>query len=90
MWVRNKKKILLIVIPIVVVLIIVAVVAVLYFTTDLFKSNKELFWKYLAQNEDITNILKNDKFVLDVSVPDGNNLKDIELVSNDDGLTFSN
>ena len=34
--------------------------------------------------------LKNDKFVLDVSVPDGNNLKDIELVSNDDGLTFSN
>lgn len=61
---RNKKKILLIVIPIVVVLIIVAVVAVLYFTTDLFKSNKELFWKYLAQNEDITNILKNDKFEL--------------------------
>ena len=34
--------------------------------------------------------LKNDKLVLDVSVPDGNNLKDIELVSNDDGLTFSN
>ena len=61
---RNKKKILLIVIPIVVVLIIVAVVAVLYFTTDLFKSNKELFWKYFAQNEDITNILKNDKFEL--------------------------
>ena len=34
--------------------------------------------------------LKEDKLVLDVSVPDGNNLKDIELVSNDDGLTFSN
>ena len=34
--------------------------------------------------------LKNDKLVLDISVPDGNNLKDIELVSNDDGLTFSN
>ena len=34
--------------------------------------------------------LKGDKLVLDVSVPDGNDLKDIELFSNDDGLTFSN
>lgn len=34
--------------------------------------------------------LKGDKLVLDVSVPDGNDLKDMELVSNDDGLTFSN
>ena len=34
--------------------------------------------------------LKNDKLVLDVSIPDGNDLKEIELVSNDDGLTFSN
>lgn len=34
--------------------------------------------------------LKNDKLVLTVSIPDGNDLKDIELVSNDDGLTFSN
>ena len=34
--------------------------------------------------------LKGDKLVLDVSVPDGNDLKDIELVSNDDGLTFCN
>lgn len=34
--------------------------------------------------------LKKDKLVLDVSVPVGNDLKDIELVSNDNGLTFSN
>ena len=34
--------------------------------------------------------LKEEKLVLDVSVPDGNDLKDIELISNDDGLTFSN
>ena len=34
--------------------------------------------------------LKEDKLVLDVSISDGNDLKDIELVSNDDGLTFSN
>ena len=34
--------------------------------------------------------LKEEKLGLDVSVPDGNDLKDIELISNDDGLTFSN
>ena len=34
--------------------------------------------------------LKKDKLVLTVAVPDGNDLKDIELVSNDNGLTFSN
>ena len=34
--------------------------------------------------------LKGEELVLEVSVPDGNNLKDIELVSNDNGLTFSN
>ena len=33
---------------------------------------------------------KKDKLVLTVSILDGNDLKDIELVSNDDGLTFSN
>ena len=37
-----------------------------------------------------TPYLKDDKLVLDVSVPVENNLKDIELVSNDKGLTFSN
>ena len=34
--------------------------------------------------------IKGDKLVLDVSVPVENDLKDIELVSNDNGLTFSN
>ena len=34
--------------------------------------------------------LKNDKLVLNVSVPGSDDLKDIELVSNDNGLTFSN
>ena len=59
---KNKKKILLIVIPIVVVLIIAVVIAVLYFTTDLFKSNKDLFWKYFGQNEDVISILENNKY----------------------------
>ena len=37
-----------------------------------------------------TPYLKDDKLVLDVSVPVENDLKDIVLVSNDNGLTFSN
>ena len=58
---KSKKKILLIIIPIVIILIIAAIIAVLYFTTDLFKSNEELFWKYFAQNQDVFDVIKNDK-----------------------------
>lgn len=58
---KSKKRILLIIIPIVIVLIIAAIIAVLYFTTDLFKSNEELFWKYFAQNQDVFDVIKNDK-----------------------------
>lgn len=57
---KNKKKILLIIIPIIIVLIIAVIIAVLYFTTDLFKSNEELFWKYFAQNKDVLNIIENE------------------------------
>lgn len=58
----TKKKILLIVLPIVTVVIIGIVIAVLYFTTDVFKSEEELFWKFMAQNSDITTILINDNY----------------------------
>ena len=57
-----KKKVLLIVIPIVVLLVIGVAIAVLYFTTDLFKSPSELFWKYFAQAESAMNILENDNW----------------------------
>lgn len=57
----TKKKILLIVLPIVLVVVIGVVFAVLYFTTNIFKSTDELFWQYMSQNKDITNILENDK-----------------------------
>ena len=53
----TKKKILLIVLPIVLVVVIGVVFAVLYFTTNIFKSTDELFWQYMSQNKDITNIL---------------------------------
>lgn len=56
----KKKKILFIVLPIILVLIIVAVLAILYFTTDMFKRNDELFIKYFSQNEELFDIMKND------------------------------
>ena len=57
---RNKKGI-LIIIPILIILIITAIIAILYFTTDLFKSNQELFWKYFAQSNGALEIINNDK-----------------------------
>ena len=54
---RSSKKILMIVIIIIVVLAVAGtVVGVLYFKTDLFKSDKELFGKYIMQ--DVQNIQK--------------------------------
>ena len=58
----KNKKILLIVLPIVLIVIIGVVFAVLYFTTDIFKSDSELFWNYMLQNSDVENILVNDNY----------------------------
>lgn len=58
----KNKKILLIVLPIVLIVIIGVVFAVLYFTTDIFKSDSELFWDYMLQNSDVENILVNDNY----------------------------
>lgn len=55
-----RRKTLLILIPILVLIIIATVITILYFTTDLFRTDEELFWKYFAQNEDIMDILKNE------------------------------
>jgi len=55
----NKKKILLIALPILTVMIIATVVAVLYFTTDIFKNNQEVFAKYFIQNGELLDILEN-------------------------------
>lgn len=54
-----KKK--LIIIPIIVIVLLAGIITILYFTTDLFKSNETLFWKYFAQAEDITKVITNDK-----------------------------
>ena len=56
-----NKKIIFISVPIIILIIVAIVIAILYFTTDLFKSNEELFWKYFAQNESIIDIASNGK-----------------------------
>lgn len=55
----KKKKILFIILPIILILIIGAVLAVLYFTTDMFKSSDALFAKYFSQNKNLLDIMKN-------------------------------
>lgn len=46
---KKKSKIILIVIIVLVILMLVTGIAYAYFATDLFKSNKELFFKYVTQ-----------------------------------------
>lgn len=59
---KNKK---IIVIPIIVVIAIILIVggvfAYLYFATDTFKSNKEMFVKYFSENQEIANIFNIDE-----------------------------
>lgn len=53
-----KKKIIVIILS-VVLIIIVAIFSILYFFTNIFKSDEELFWKYFAQNTDIVDVVYN-------------------------------
>lgn len=46
---RNKKK--LIIYSIISIAIILSILVILYFTTEIFKSNQQLFYKYLGQVE---------------------------------------
>lgn len=59
----KKSKTKLIVAIIVVVIAIIAIVSgiILYLTTDLFKSNQQLFFKYLSKNDEMIERLVEDK-----------------------------
>lgn len=58
---KNKKLILiLVVLAVVVIMLVIASVATLYFTTDIFKSNDQLFAKYLLQENNLGDLLKLD------------------------------
>lgn len=67
------KKIIFISVPIAIILITVIVILILYFGTDTFKSNEDLFWKYFAQNESIINIINNDKVLEQENFKQNNN-----------------
>ena len=56
-----KRKLALIVAPIGIIIIILIILTIIYLTTDVFKTDTELFWKYFAQNQDVLTIFINDK-----------------------------
>ena len=46
---KSKSLLITVIILLVIILLLVGVVAYLYFFTDMFKSNKQLFFKYTSQ-----------------------------------------
>lgn len=50
MMTKKKRNLLMIGIPAIIIFITIGVLFILYLTTDLFKSNQTLFFKYFAQN----------------------------------------
>lgn len=93
----KKKKILLIVLPIILIIVGLAIGATLYFTTDLFKSNEQLFSKYFMQNGELFSIIENENAKaqsefktnntytmagnLSTTVQDGSNVQEINAVT---------
>lgn len=47
---KSKKKVIIIAVIIAILVILIATGVIVYFSTDLFKSNQELFFKYLVKN----------------------------------------
>lgn len=52
---RNKKILIIVIITILVLVIVGATFAYLFIATDTFKSDKELFAKYMKQNKEVFN-----------------------------------
>lgn len=57
---KNKKSLIVTASVIAVIVIILVTLAILFFATDLLKSDKELFFKYLAKNEEKIQIYMQD------------------------------
>lgn len=57
----KSKKILWIILAILILIVIaVATVAVLFFATDIFKTNDQLFWKYIGKNTEMVSLLESN------------------------------
>lgn len=54
----KKKKTLMIII--IILLIIIGVAAFIFFKTDYFKTNQQVFWKYAVENKEITKVFNNE------------------------------
>lgn len=48
------------IIVIAVIIVVIGVLAALYFFTDLFKTEEQLFWKYLSKNSQVLDIMSNE------------------------------
>ena len=59
MMTRKKRRVILIVIIVVILLILATTFVVLYLNTDMFKSSKTLFAKYMGENADNLKALEN-------------------------------
>lgn len=66
MLTKKKRRMIKITIPVVLVILVIAILVALYLTTDMFKSDETLFFKYLGKNteniSEIQNILKDEEF----------------------------
>ena len=63
---KKKRRMIMIGIPVLVIIIIISILVFSYFTTDMFKSNQTLFFKYFGKNYDnineIVETLKNEEY----------------------------
>lgn len=57
---RKRKIVILVSVIVLVILMILGILAILYLKTDMFKSNETLFAKYMMQNLNAVEILKNE------------------------------
>lgn len=55
---KKKKSMIITIVVILVILILTIIGVLLYLTTDLFKSNSELFFEYVAKNTELAEMLK--------------------------------
>ncbi len=73
----GKRKIFIITTIVLIIFIIVAIGLYLFFFTDMFKGNQELFFKYLAQNDEIIQM-----FMKDSTTEAQNNIKQNKYTTN--------
>lgn len=86
---KNKKSLIITLVVILIVLILVAVGALLYFTTDLFKTDAELFYEYMAKNTELaemvkskdTNQLAYDKYITKAQIGFELTSSDVEIAN---------